>query len=82
VIARYVDIDGTVDHHCLSLLFIIQTQGLGASEKKQKNYIILQGGELTCFHFLSRRVKLIVTSERLNIFKKKISFPKRSQLLV
>ena len=26
-------------------------QGLGASEKKKKNYIILQGGELTCFHF-------------------------------
>ena len=37
---------------------------------KKKNYIILQGGELACFHFLSRRVKLIVTSERLNIFKK------------
>ena len=29
------------------------SQGLGASEKKnkQKNYIILQGGELTCSHF-------------------------------
>ena len=28
------------------------TQGLGASEKKtKKNYIILQGGELTCSHF-------------------------------
>ena len=39
--------------------------------RKKKYYIILQGGELTCFHFfLSRRVKLIVTSERLNIFKK------------
>ena len=31
----------------------VDTQGLGASEKKKqkKNYIILQGGELTCFHF-------------------------------
>ena len=29
-----------------------ESQGLGASEKKKKkNYIILQGGELTCFHF-------------------------------
>ena len=45
----------------------LDAQGLGASG--EKNYIILQGGELTCFHFLSRRVKLIVTSERLIIFK-------------
>ena len=44
------------------------SQGLGASEKK--NYIIQQGEELTCLHFLSGRVKLIVTSERLNICKK------------
>jgi hypothetical protein len=28
----------------------IYPQGLGGSEKKP-NYIILQGGELTCFHF-------------------------------
>ena len=30
-----------------------KTQGLGASEKKNKKkyYIILQGGELTCSHF-------------------------------
>jgi hypothetical protein len=39
-------------------------------KKKKKIYIILQESELTCFHFLSRRVKLIVTSERLYIFKK------------
>ena len=31
----------------------VAPQRLGASEKKKekKNYIILQGGELTCFHF-------------------------------
>ena len=31
----------------------LYAQGLGASEKKKKkkNYIILQGGELTCSHF-------------------------------
>ena len=33
-------------------------------------YIIQQGEELICLHFLSGRVKLIVTSERLNIYKK------------
>jgi hypothetical protein len=64
------------------LTFHNTNTGARCVRKKPKNYIILQGGELTCFHFLSRRVKLIVTSERLNIFKKKISFPKRSQLLV
>jgi len=34
-------------------MYMSVTQGLGASEKKttKKNYIILQGGELTCFHF-------------------------------
>ena len=30
-------------------IHLLYTQGLGASEKT--NYIILQGGELTCFHF-------------------------------
>ena len=56
-------------------------QGLGASEKKpKKNYIILQGGELTAPIFLSRRVKLIVTSERLNIFKKMFP-PVESQVI-
>ena len=49
-------------------------------KKNKKYYIILQGGELTCFHFLSRRVKLIVTSERLNIFKKIFS-PVESQVI-
>ena len=35
-----------------SMFYMIGPQGLGASEKKtKKNYIILQGGELTCFHF-------------------------------
>ena len=51
---------------------LVQSTGARCVRKKKKKYyIILQGGELTCFHFfLSRRVKLIVTSERLNIFKK------------
>jgi hypothetical protein len=38
-----------------SLLFTVSQcpspQGLGASEKPPKNYIIIKGGELTCFHF-------------------------------
>ena len=53
-------------------------------------YIIQQGEELTACIFLSGRVKLIVTSERLNIYKKMFPpvesqvffFPKRPQLLV
>ena len=44
-------------------------QGLGASDFFYY-YIIQQGEDLTCLHFLSGRVKLIVTSERLNIHKK------------
>ena len=53
-------------------------QGLGASGKKY--YIIQQGEELTCLHFLSGRVKLIVTSERRNIYPNKIS-PVESQVI-
>ena len=44
--AHYISVDLRINryHFC--------TQGVGASEKKPKeNYIILQGGELTCFHF-------------------------------
>ena len=39
-------------------------------KKKKKYYIILQGENSLAPIFLSRRVNLIVTSERLNIFKK------------
>ena len=51
----------------------LRTQGLGASEKKKnkKNTIkYYKGANSLAPIFLSRRVKLIVTSERLNIFKK------------
>ena len=52
----------------------MEAQGLGASEKNRKktNFIILQGQGANSLApiLLSRRVKLIVTSERLNIFKK------------
>ena len=44
---------GKCNHVCVySAMYLFQSQGLGASEKKRKkNYIILQGGELPCFHF-------------------------------
>ena len=56
----------------LTSLVLVDTGARCVRKKKNKKkyYIILQGGELACFHFLSRRVKLIVTTERLNIFKK------------
>ena len=36
-----------------TMKYTLKAQGLGASVKKNKktNYIILQGGELACFHF-------------------------------
>jgi hypothetical protein len=43
-------------------------------------YIIQQGEELTACIFLSGRVKLIVTSERLNIYKKMFQ-PVESQVI-
>ena len=43
-------------------------------------YYIMQGEQLTCLHFLSGRVKLIVTSERLNIHKKMLP-PIESQVI-
>ena len=52
------------------------SQGLSASEKKNKKklkkilYNTTRGRTHLLPFFLSRRVKLIVTSERLNIFKK------------
>ena len=41
----------TTDEHVNH--YTTDAQGLGASDKKKKktNYIILQGGELTCSHF-------------------------------
>jgi hypothetical protein len=60
----------TILNNCLD------AQGLGASEKKKKKKKILfntttyKGANSLASIFLSRRVKLIVTSERLNIFKK------------
>ena len=39
------------DHNTGILVLCTIPQGLGASEKRKKNYIILQGGELACFHF-------------------------------
>jgi hypothetical protein len=43
-------------------------------------YIIQQGEELAACIFLSGRVKLIVTSERLNIYKKMFQ-PVESQVI-
>ena len=43
-------------------------------------YYIMQGEQLTCLHFLSGRVKLIVTSERLNIHKNMLP-PVESQVI-
>ena len=40
----------------------------------------MQGEQLTCLHFLSGRVKLIVTSERLNIYKNMLP-PVESQVI-
>ena len=55
----------------------VQSQGLGASEKKKKKkkkkkilYNTTRRRTHSLPFFLSRRVKLIVTSECLNIFKK------------
>ena len=46
----------------------VRTQELGASEFFLFTHVIQQGEELACI-FLSGRVKLIVTSERLNFIK-------------
>ena len=57
----------------VNFIIWIYPQGLGASEKKiiiKILYNTTRGRTHLLPFFLSRRVKLIVTSERLNIFKK------------
>ena len=51
-------------------LSVFVPQGLDASQKKKILYNTTRGRTHLLPFFLSRRIKLIVTSERLNIFKK------------
>jgi len=53
------------------ILYPYQSLITGARCVRILFYYRIQGEELTCLHFLSGRVKLIVPSERLNINKKK-----------
>ena len=56
---------------CDWLSYLILSTGARCVRKppQKTKYIILQGANSLASIFLSRRVKLIVTSERLNIFK-------------